>query len=104
MTAAINYLVVTYQLENINTRGDLDKFNASIHALKFTPNVDLALSIISTIGAIIALHMGVPLIGLLVLGAVFFISGASILKSKNSIDRTAAAVNQLWNLKFNQGL
>jgi hypothetical protein len=64
--------------------------------------VDLALSLICTVGYIIAGAMALQSLaaGLSVCACIFCISGSSGLRNKDVTDITAAKVNELWNLKL----
>jgi hypothetical protein len=97
MAAITNWALVMHQQHHIHTRDDLDNFNKGVEVLQYTPYVDLALSVICTIGAMIALNTTFLCPALLFLSVVFFISGSAILKTRNSLDDMARATNQLWN-------
>jgi hypothetical protein len=99
MAAITNFVILMHQQKHINSEQDLDKFDKSVKALKYTTIVDIALGLICSLGAILLGPLTSPLaIGLGIAGAVLFISGASMLKA-GKIDDLSCAVHFAWRAR-----
>ena len=106
MAALTNYFIMINQGKIIHNREDFNKFNKSMNALKYTPYVDMAISLICSIGGVIAAHMALSAlgIGLTICACILFISSTSVLRSRSGIEEIASTVNKLWNLKLAYGI